>query len=149
MILKGREFAAFVSVLYNFPIAVPLQFVQRQIAFGAADIPGQDHAPLPGFPRALPAGFPSGAAFAESRGPAVRRQLIDKEKFRAVVARLNQLRGYGGSGFVRQNRAQDFRLLRPTTRKTTRSAASSTGRVRVMRRALSFTTIGVLTQRDV
>ena len=37
----------------------------------------------------------------------------------------------------------------PTTRNTTRSAASSTGSVKVMRCALSFPTIGVLAHRDV
>ena len=36
---------------------LPLNFIQRQIALGAADVPGEDHVLLSGLPRVVPAGF--------------------------------------------------------------------------------------------
>src|ERR1019366_8277043 len=65
--VKGGKFPAFIPALGNLLMARPAKLVPGEIALRAADIPGQDHVPLPGFPRVVPAGC--GVA-ASSKAPA-------------------------------------------------------------------------------
>src|SRR5258708_323920 len=149
--VKGGKLAAFVPAFGNLLIFLSADFVQGEIALGAADIPGEDHLLLPGFARIVPAGFPrcepADCGLAGSSNAAAASST--RNSFKPLSRGWTCCAGYGGSAFPSSTARSVSAFSAPTTRKTTRSAASSTGKVNVMRRALSFTTIGVLTHREV
>src|SRR5258707_7346909 len=149
--IKSGKLAAFITAVGNLLVIIFTDPIQGEIALRAADIPSQDHLLLPGFASIVPAGFSRGES-PGCEGPdssSAAAASSTRNSFTPLSRGWTCCAGYGGSAFPSSTARRVSAFSRPTTRKTTRSAASSTGIVSVMRRALSFTTIGVVTHRDV
>src|SRR6266849_52772 len=140
--VKRREQAALITVFGDLRETPIPALVQGEVALGATDVSRQNHERLPGLPRLVLAGLNFGGAGRPGPEGASRAAAASSTRKRSRPSRgWTICAGNGGSVLPPSTARKVSAFSAPTTRKSTRCEALSTGSVKVIRRALSFATI--------
>src|SRR5438445_13776653 len=135
-VLEARVFVTRIAVDKNDAETIAFFLHQGEVRLCSTDIARQDH----DFP------FGIGCDCEAESWPAA---ASSTRKSRSPSRGLTSCAGKGGSGCSQRTSRRIEAFSAPATRKSARRAASSTGRVRVMRLEPNLGTVGVLTQREV